>query len=186
MPDRSDWLLPFSVFSVLSRFELYARRRRNPARQRAIVALHQRARCLAKDRPGRGLHALARRSRHSGSVRLCPINVVGHRDATVFLRRLIGSQVWKASRWRREDWMRQIWHFSWPFSVWGVFTWAQQSSDRWALQVYASTADVEMSAVLFQLGYTPINLATGVVVHADYYTDDRVAPDARDVQPCTA
>ena len=40
----------------------------------------------------------------------------------------------------------------------------QQVSDKWALQLFASTADVGQYSVLYQLGYTPISLATGIVV----------------------
>jgi O-antigen/teichoic acid export membrane protein len=49
-----------------------------------------------------------------------------------------------------------MWAYSWPFVAWGVFGWAQQSSARWALESYATTADVGKYAVLSQLGYTPI------------------------------
>lgn len=62
------------------------------------------------------------------------------------------------------DWLGQLWHYAWPFSTWGIFTWAQQASDRWALQGFASQADVGSYAVLFQLGYTPVALATGLMV----------------------
>lgn len=40
----------------------------------------------------------------------------------------------------------------------------QQASDRWALEGFASTTDVGHYAVLFQLGYTPISIATGMAV----------------------
>ncbi len=61
-------------------------------------------------------------------------------------------------------WGRQILAFSWPFTTWGLFTWAQQVSDRWALQTFASTKDVGLYAVVFQLGYAPIGLATGLAM----------------------
>jgi O-antigen/teichoic acid export membrane protein len=54
--------------------------------------------------------------------------------------------------------------YSWPFSAWGIFTWLQQSSDRWALEIFTSTQEVGFYAVLFQLGYTPIALATGLAI----------------------
>ena len=60
--------------------------------------------------------------------------------------------------------MLRIWAYSWPFSTWGIFTWAQQSSDRWALEAFASTQEVGLYAVLFQLGYTPIAMATAMAV----------------------
>lgn len=60
------------------------------------------------------------------------------------------------------DWSRQMWAYSWPFSTWGLFTWCQQTSDRWALQTFASTGNVGLYAVVFQLGYAPIGMATGM------------------------
>jgi O-antigen/teichoic acid export membrane protein len=62
------------------------------------------------------------------------------------------------------DWSREIWRFSWPFSTWGVFSWLQQVSDRWALGLFGTTAEVGAYAVVFQLGYTPIGLLTGLMM----------------------
>jgi O-antigen/teichoic acid export membrane protein len=64
----------------------------------------------------------------------------------------------------QDAWIRRIWVFAWPISVFGVFTWMQQISDRWALQAYASTQEIGLYAVVFQLGYTPIALITGMVM----------------------
>lgn len=57
-----------------------------------------------------------------------------------------------------------MWAYSWPFSTWGVFTWMQQVSDRWALGLYATVQDVGLYAVVFQLGYTPIALFLNLAV----------------------
>lgn len=63
------------------------------------------------------------------------------------------------------DWFRDMQKFSLPISSWGIFTWMQQSSDRWALQIFSSTDDVGIYSVLFQLGYVPISLAAGLVMN---------------------
>jgi O-antigen/teichoic acid export membrane protein len=63
-----------------------------------------------------------------------------------------------------ERWTKQIWAFSWPFAAWGVFTWAQQASDRWALQAFTSTTQVGQYAVAFQLSFAPIGMATGLFI----------------------
>jgi O-antigen/teichoic acid export membrane protein len=62
------------------------------------------------------------------------------------------------------EWQRQMWAFSWPISCFGAFTWLQIASDRWALQAIASTRDVGLYAVLFQIGYYPISVATGMAM----------------------
>lgn len=59
-------------------------------------------------------------------------------------------------------WKTQIWSYAWPFSAWGLFTWGQQASDRWALQLFSSTSEVGVFAVLFQLGYAPVLMMSGI------------------------
>jgi len=59
---------------------------------------------------------------------------------------------------------RRIVSYSWPFAAWGIFTWAQLVSDRWALGLYSSASEVGLYAALYQLGYYPISLASSVLV----------------------
>ena len=68
-----------------------------------------------------------------------------------------------ASEQSSRNWQGQIWTYAWPFSAWGIFTWAQQASDRWALQIFATTEEVGVFAVLFQLGYVPIIMLSGLL-----------------------
>jgi len=64
----------------------------------------------------------------------------------------------------RENWRQQILRFSTPFATWGIFTWAQQASDRWALEFFASTHEVGLYAIVFQLGYYPISLVSAMAM----------------------
>jgi O-antigen/teichoic acid export membrane protein len=80
----------------------------------------------------------------------------------LFLQKLIRPQ--GAITHMSRDWGQKIWAYSWPFSAWGIFTWMQQISDRWALQTYASGHDVGLYAVVFQLGYVPIGLVLGMAM----------------------
>ncbi|WP_374521556.1 lipopolysaccharide biosynthesis protein [Hydrogenophaga sp.] len=80
----------------------------------------------------------------------------------IFLRRAIPKQ--HHTRFNCQQWMSQIWAYSLPFTTWGAFTWLQQISDRWALKIFASTSDVGQYAVLFQLGFTPTTLITGMSI----------------------
>lgn len=59
-------------------------------------------------------------------------------------------------------WLMQIWSYAWPFSTWGIFTWTQQASDKWALEIFASTDEVGIYTVLFQLGYVPIGMISSI------------------------
>lgn len=63
-----------------------------------------------------------------------------------------------------DEWQRRILLFSYPFSIFGIFTWAQLVSDRWALQLFSDKQSVGLYAVLFQLGYYPITIASGMAV----------------------
>jgi O-antigen/teichoic acid export membrane protein len=80
-----------------------------------------------------------------------------------FLRRLVGDG--SAVPAACAGWRRQMWVYSWPFSLWGIFTWTQQAADRWALQTFSSMQDVGMYAVVYQLGFMPIGLVLGMVMN---------------------
>lgn len=55
---------------------------------------------------------------------------------------------------------RKLWIYARPFSSWGIFTWAQVASDRWALESFANTRSVGLYQVLYQFGYYPISLVS--------------------------
>jgi O-antigen/teichoic acid export membrane protein len=81
---------------------------------------------------------------------------------SVFFLRSVPSP----SQWidRHQGWSQKIWQYSWPMSAYGIFTWLQLVSDRWALGLFRSTDEVGMYAALFQLSYYPISMATGMAV----------------------
>jgi O-antigen/teichoic acid export membrane protein len=60
------------------------------------------------------------------------------------------------------EWNERILKYALPFASWGIFTWLQLTSDRWALQTFASTQDVGLYTVLYQLGYYPLMMASNV------------------------
>jgi O-antigen/teichoic acid export membrane protein len=58
----------------------------------------------------------------------------------------------------------RMWTYSWPFATWGLFTWAQAVSDRWALQAFGTTADVGLYQPLYLVGYYPVMLLSNFAV----------------------
>jgi O-antigen/teichoic acid export membrane protein len=60
-------------------------------------------------------------------------------------------------------WKKKLIAFAWPFGIWGIFTWLQLSSDRWALGYYVSTYDVGLYSVLYQLGYYPVSISSSLL-----------------------
>jgi len=151
------------LFSILNGYNSALSGIQNAARQRAIVAFHGGLNAWLKILFSIGvLYWLG----NSSTVvvigyTLSSLLVTG--SQFIFLRRLILRQSTQ-SEGSGNHWRQKIWVFSWPFSTWGLFTWAQQSSDRWALGAFGSTQDVGFYAVLFQLGYTPIMIVTGLAV----------------------
>jgi O-antigen/teichoic acid export membrane protein len=131
-------------------------------RQRAIVAMHQ------------GMESCLR-----FLVAVLLVNIFGANSAIAMIGYTLGATVTIASQsvyflksapcidsWvsDKQVWQQKIWEYSWPFSIWGVFYWLQIVSDRWALGLFRSTQDVGMYAALFQLGYYPISIATGMTI----------------------
>lgn len=58
----------------------------------------------------------------------------------------------------------EIWKYAWPFSIWGIFSWTQQASIRWAIEFFGAISDVGLFQALSQIGYAPIQIATGLIV----------------------
>lgn len=150
------------VFSMLSGYNASLSGIQNAARQRAIVAFHGGLDAWLKILLAVGAMLWLGRSSTAVVLGYALSSLLVTCSQLFFLRRLIRPEGKKTQPFI--NWGRQIWAYSWPFSFWGVFTWAQQASDRWALQVHASTQDVGLYAVLFQLGYAPIGLATGMAM----------------------
>lgn len=148
------------IFSIINGFNSTLNGLQNAARQRAVVAFHS------------GLNAWLKLLLAVGAILWLGTSstavVIGYLVASllvtssqlVFLRRLIGPNM-RLSK-KSKDWTGQMWNYSWPFAAWGSFTWAQQVSDKWALQTFGSTEDVGLYAVVFQLGYAPIGMVTGM------------------------
>ncbi len=161
----SQWVgltIALLIFSIFSGYQASLSGVQNAARQRHIVAIHNGLNSWLKF--GFVVGALLWFGASSVTV------VVGYVFATLlvtisqlyFFRRTISRSVSVSTRHR--PWMREIWRFSWPFSLFGVFTWMQQVSDRWSLQVFATAEDVGRYAVVFQLGYTPIATLLGMAM----------------------
>lgn len=62
---------------------------------------------------------------------------------------------------RDKDWENKIWEYIWPFISWGLFTWAQISSDKWSLAFFSTSKNVGLYTALYQIGYFPISVITG-------------------------
>lgn len=150
------------VFSVLSGYNSTLSGIQNAARQRAIVAFHGGLDAWLKILLAVGVVLWLGASSTAVVIGYACSSLLITVSQRIFLRRTIPQQHTPIQN--RQQWMPQIWAYSLPFTTWGAFTWMQQVSDRWALQAFASTSDVGQYAVLFQLGFTPIALITGMAM----------------------
>jgi O-antigen/teichoic acid export membrane protein len=132
----------------------------NAARQRSVVALHQGMESWARFLTAAGLMILL------GATSV--VAMVGYSVATIlvlvsqyaFFRKIFPGNA--GGTGSGSCWSEQIWKYSWPFASWGIFTWAQQASDRWALGFFVSAQEVGLYAVLFQLGYYPMSMTAAM------------------------
>jgi O-antigen/teichoic acid export membrane protein len=81
-----------------------------------------------------------------------------------YKKRLIRSQLNCIERvGAQQHWKSLMIGYAWPFSCWGLLTWAKIASDRWALQCFVSTEVVGMYTALYQIGYVPMLVLTGLI-----------------------
>ncbi len=166
------------LFSLLSGYSSAMDGVQNAARQRAVVAWHQGI--------GQWLRFL---------VALAMIGTLGAFSQAAMLGYAVASAMVLASQtffFRRkilvllpassanesnpvERWTRQMRAYAWPFALWGVFTWAQMASDRWALQVCGSVSAVGLSgATGFACAVQPRRRRNGPGAHGAKLSAERL------------
>ena len=151
------------LFSVFSGYNSALSGIHNAARQRAVVACHGGVDAWLKILLAVGAVLWLGTSSTAVVVGYACSSLLITASQLIFLRRTLPRQ--HASIQKLRQWVRQMWAYSFPFTTFGVFTWMHQVSDRWALQVFATSGDVGQYAVLLQLGYTPIALITGMFMN---------------------
>jgi O-antigen/teichoic acid export membrane protein len=150
------------AFSVLSGFNGALSGIQNAARQRAIVAIHGGLDAWLKILHALGVMLWLGSTGTAVVIGYCCSSLLVTASQLFFLRRTIPTE--GSSVPQRNLFLRQMWAFSWPFSAWGIFSWMQQASDRWALAAFATPDSVGLYAVLSQLGYGPVAMLTAMVM----------------------
>jgi O-antigen/teichoic acid export membrane protein len=161
---ETRWLalvLSYLVLSVLTGYNQILNGIQNAARQRSIVALHQ------------GVESWARFLAAAAFV-LCfgpsgTAAVLGYSTGIVvvltsqfaFFRNILRMP---STAIFDGNWREKIVNYSWPFVTWSAFSWAQMSSDRWALATFGGANAVGLYAVLYQLGTYPIAMASATAL----------------------
>lgn len=158
-------LIPLAVavilFAILSGYNSILNGIQNAARQRAIVALHTGMGVWARYLLAAALIMWLGSTSTAAMAGYALATMIVLLSQYVFFGRLQNETINTVANNQR-NWSKNIWSFSWPYASWGIFTWAQQASDRWALGFFSSTNDVGLYAALFQLGYYPVLLVSGM------------------------
>lgn len=149
------------------------------ARQRPVVAMHQGAEPWLRFLLASGLVVWL--GGHS------TVAMIGFAVAALlilasqyrYLRKLIPNK--SGGDADGQTWLNRIWEFSWPISFFGIFTWMQLVSDRWSLGQFSSTQEVGLYAVLFQIGFYPMSIASGMVMQFIVPIVYQRAGDATDI-----
>jgi O-antigen/teichoic acid export membrane protein len=159
-------ILAAMALSIASGYDSIASGIQNSARQRIVVALH-----AAIGSWGRFVVASALMLGFGPSSAIAMWGYVIATLVVLWSQYLFFRPIMQAARIEvstsgglQEKWQARIIHYSWPFAAWGVFTWFQLTSDRWALNLFASSSAVGFFAVLYQLGYYPVTFLTNMLV----------------------
>lgn len=153
-------------FALLTGYNSVLNGIQNAARQRAIVALHQGFASWGRFLLAAGLVLwLGANSTVAMTGYGLAILIVLISQVWFFHRTLLsGTRLSDISRTPPDRWKKEIFTYTWPIAVWGIPTWAQLVSSRWALQLFSSTEGVGLYTVLYQLGYYPMSLASGLML----------------------
>lgn len=154
------------IFSIVSGFNSIASGIQNVARQRAIVALHAGMASWGRFIVAAGLMLALGVSSSVAMWGYAIATAIVLGSQYLFFRTIIQSARAEIETVQNMNdlWQAKIIRYSWPFATWGVFSWFQVVSDRWALAMFTSAADVGLFAVLYQLGYYPVALLAEMLV----------------------
>ncbi len=159
----SSILLLASAYAVLAGGAAVLSGLQSAARQRRVVALHQGAGAWVRLVLAVASLWLVGATADAALLGFCVGAALVLTSQVRQLVRCYSSLALPADRAVVRLWCRKVVKFSLPFVVWSAFLWGQQSSDRWALELFRSTSEVGRYAVISQLGYYPFSIFAGML-----------------------
>lgn len=150
------------VFSILCAYNSALGGIQNAARQRSIVALHGGMDAWLKIGLAVGVVLWLGSSSTAVVIGYALSALLVTVSQLFFLRRLLHRHGGNTHNSSTGDWARKMWLFSWPMMAGGVFNWGYYASQRWALELFVSTAGVGKFYALTQIAYSPISMAGGL------------------------
>lgn len=145
------------VFSVISGFNSALSGIQNAARQRAIVAFHGGMNVWLNILLAVGVMLWLGASSTAVVIGYTFSSLLVTGSQLLFLRRTIPHQ--HAQSANHQPWMSPMWAYSWPMVAGGLFNWGYYASQRWALELFATTGEVGQFYALTQIADTPISMA---------------------------
>lgn len=150
------------LFAIFSGYNSIANGIQDAARQRIIVALHRALESWGRFLVAAGIILWFGATSTMAMVGYVVAAILVLGSQYKFLRKNLPLGITDSNN--GSGWQKQILKYSWPISIFGIFTWAQLASDRWALGLFATAREVGQYAVLFQLGYYPMSMITGMAM----------------------
>jgi O-antigen/teichoic acid export membrane protein len=168
---QNDFLIIITssiLFAMFTGFNAIISGIQNAARQRSIVALHQGIDPWLKFLVPVFLMIFFTNSSNTSMIGYAIASIIVFISQLFFFNKLYikYDNLNTTINYEIEikpNYKKQIIDFSWPISVFGIFTFLQLISDRWALKYFSSIEVVGLYAVLYQIGYYPLILITNVV-----------------------
>jgi len=167
---KSDWIWLSIVafgYALLSGYNSILDSIQNAARQRPVVAWHSALFSWGRFLFAVGLVIWLGASSDIAMLGYVLASILVLVSQTWFFKQKIISAVANNpghSQTIIKSWETRMFSYAWPFATWGLLTWAQMASGRWSLQLFSSTMEVGLFAVLYQLGYYPLTVVTMVMV----------------------
>ncbi len=152
------------IFSILNGISITLNGILNIIRKRAAVAIHTAAEAWLRIAIIIALLYFFRPSVFAVVAAYSFASLIVVVSQFFLLKKALAAQLSKTTLNSQQDWARNIWKFTMPFSLWGLFTWGQQASDRWAMEHFSTTFDVGQYVVVYQLGFVPVGIITSVVL----------------------
>ena len=156
------------IFALVSGINILLDSVQTAARQRAVVAWHQGLGQWLRYLAAVGLILIL----GENSAILGRVSAAALTGYTLAAICILGSQLYFFKKKQPEisfthsrpdaNWTGRILQYSVPFASWGIFTWLQLASDRWALQTFSGMQNVGFYTVLYQLGYYPLMMLGNV------------------------
>lgn len=153
-------------FSLISTLASALGSMQNAARQRIVVAWHQVLASWLRFALALFLIHLTQATGLIALVGYCLASALVLVSQLVFFRRRIVGMARDHAYPNSNDidsWMMRMQSYAWPFTTWGVLTWAQLASDRWALELFTDTANVGIYSAVYQIGYMPLMMLSGML-----------------------